>query len=434
MFVTLLTHNLRMDIDTEDTKRGTHAGIKGSTNEPLIKVEDEQEEDHEDNDSEDDPIVAEYDVFIKPRLTDGREVMVLQFPNRAENQPYAAENHCAPMELRIKPNSGMVELDVPIDISRNYDRDKGVKWGTAMKTSEQVKGLGYGMAAGFGIGATGPRAAAGRGRGRGSDQQEVEPLGRIQDVEFERARHTGNVLKTQTLGGQIDKIESWSPQYMLGTFVDSKPGYYKIYPNILTTSDQLHLTPVDHITQLRPQFHHIDAFAEQDRIGKAPAQARIPEARAVQMIIKNPVDGEEETTDSMAERIAATQAESWRRHKWIDENSPEAWEAYQKNLLVGEGNHDPEELKRQMVSLNSAWTPDEFLDVISAPRDAAKLSRSKVVMKSRSKRKAKDKGKASANIEHDSSTDESSDSDEEAEVVGRDGGAGEGIQDDLYNA
>ena len=210
----------KMDIDTDKIRRGSNSGIRGPFKDPIIKAEQVQEEDHENTDSEDDPVVAEYDVFIKPRLTDGREVMVLQFPNRAHNQPYSAENHCAPMELRVKPNSGMVELDVPIDVSRNYDRDKGVKWGTAMKTSEQVKGVGYGMAAGFGIGA-GPRVGAGRGRGRGADQQEAEPPGRIQDYEFQRAKDSGNVLKTQTLGGQIDKIESWSPQYMLGTFVDS---------------------------------------------------------------------------------------------------------------------------------------------------------------------------------------------------------------------
>lgn len=202
----------------------------------------------------------------------------------------------------------------------------------------------------------------------------------------------------------------------------------------LIISDQLHLTPVDHITQLRPQFHHIDAFAEQDRIGKAPPQARIPEARAVQMIIKNPVDGEEETTDSMAERIASTQAESWRRHKWIDENSHEAWEAYQKNLLVGEGKYDHEELKKQMVGLSSAWSPDEYLDIISAPRDAAKLSRSKVVMKSRSKRKVKGKGGEVASGEHGSSTEESSDYEEEVEVEVKSGGPGVATHDDLYNA
>jgi len=223
--VTYSTHNLRMDIETKDVKNATDVEGNWATNGRDIKVEEEQEENNENDDSEDDPIVAEYDVFIKPRLADGHEVMVLQFPNRAENQPYTAENHCAPLELRIKPNSGMVELDVPIDISRNYDRDKGVKWGTAMKASEQVKGLGYGMAAGFGIGATGPRVGAGRGRGRAGDQQEAEPPGRIQDFEFERATQAGNVLKTQTLGGQIDKIESWSPQYMLGTFVDSKARY-----------------------------------------------------------------------------------------------------------------------------------------------------------------------------------------------------------------
>lgn len=202
-------------------ERGSSVGAFEDANEPALKIEGKLEGIEQfEIDDQDDPIVAEYDVFIKPHLTDGCELMVLQFPNRAENQPYTANNDCAPTEIRIKPNSGMVELDVPLDTSRNYDRDKGVKWGTVMKASEQVKGLGYGMAAGFGIGA-GPRV--GRGRGRGQDQQQdAEQQGPIQDADFERARIAGNVLKTQTLGGQIDKIESWSPQYMLGTFVDSK--------------------------------------------------------------------------------------------------------------------------------------------------------------------------------------------------------------------
>lgn len=209
---------------------------------------------------------------------------------------------------------------------------------------------------------------------------------------------------------------------------------------MLIATDQLHLTPVDHITQLRPQFHHIDAFVEQDRIGKAPTQVRVTEARAVQMIIKNPVDGEEERTDTMAERIAATQTESWRYHKWIDEDSDGAWETYQKNLLVGDGTHSPEELRTLMPELSTAWAPDEYLDVISAPRDAAKLSRSKVVMKSRSKRRNKGKGKELVNGERGGghSSDESSSSDEDAEWMenekGKEGAGGDRMHDDLYDA
>ncbi|KAG9240350.1 Sin-like protein conserved region-domain-containing protein [Calycina marina] len=372
-----------------------------------------------DYEDDDDPILGEIDIFIKPRTVDDRELMVLQFPNRQENQPYNYDHASCPTQFRMKSSTGMVELDIPIDTGRNYDRDKGVKWGSAMKYTAQTNQGGFGMAAGFGIGG-GPRVAgAGRGRGRGAEQQQEQPEynhdGRMPDREFEHQRAIGSVLKTQTLGGQVDKIESWSPQYMLGTFYDG----------------QFHITPVDHITQLRPQFHHIDAFSEQERLSKtsATAQARVAEARTVQMTIKNTVDGEEEATDTMAERIAATQAEEWQRHEWIDEESEAAYAAYGENLVLGEGKVKADDLRNSMPQLESAWMPEEFLDIISAPRDAAKLSRSKIVIRSRSKKKDKRKMKAAVHGgQYDD--DSSSASDQEEEPVSN--AAGDG--DDLYDA
>ena len=151
-------------------------------------------------------------------------------------------------------------------------------------------------------------------------------------------------------------------------------------------------------------------------MGKAPAipPSRVQEARAIQMSIKNPVDGEEDNTSSMAERIAATQAEPWRCHNWIDENSDAAWATYRENLLVASGEMTAKELKDEMSQLNSSMTPGEYLDNISAPRDAAKLSRSKHFMKSRTPKKpakGKGKGKEVAGQVGDSSLDDSSESD-----------------------
>lgn len=71
-----------------------------------------------------DPIKASYDVYIKPGISGERQVYVLQFPNRAAKQHYSQENDSKPFNLRIKPESGMVEIDVPMDVWRNYDREK----------------------------------------------------------------------------------------------------------------------------------------------------------------------------------------------------------------------------------------------------------------------------------------------------------------------
>ena len=71
-----------------------------------------------------DPIKASYNVYIKPRIPADKEIYVLQFPNRDSKQHYSAANLSQPFKMRIKPNAGMVEMDVPMDAMRNYDREK----------------------------------------------------------------------------------------------------------------------------------------------------------------------------------------------------------------------------------------------------------------------------------------------------------------------
>ena len=167
-------------------------------------------------DVDDDPIVASFDVFIKPRMSGDRQFFVLQYPNRDKSKPYDAAHGCAPTELRIKPKAGMVEVDVPLDVHQNYDRTKGVKWGEAMKKSDMAKGGGsHGLPGGFGIGGTAP---GGRGRGRG-EAEEAENQERLL-ANYDEAVKDGHVLNKQTLGGQFLPKTSTSPQYMVGTFTN----------------------------------------------------------------------------------------------------------------------------------------------------------------------------------------------------------------------
>jgi DNA-directed RNA polymerase-3 subunit RPC5 len=173
--------------------------------------------DDSDYDSDpDDPVIASYDIYLKPQIANGRRVYILQFPNRDQNEPYSAANSCEPTELRIKPESGMVEFDIPIDFENNFDKTKGLKWGGAMSRSEHLKGAGmHGLPAGFGIGSV-------QSKGKPLTVDDEEKVVREALGDFDSAVQKGQVLTKQTLGGQIPQIEQHSPQYMIGTFREGK--------------------------------------------------------------------------------------------------------------------------------------------------------------------------------------------------------------------
>ena len=110
-----------------------------------------------------DPVRASYDIYIKPESNDGSSLYILQFPNRASTNTYSASTSSLPSELRLKQKTGLLELDVPVDPWRNYDREKGARWGEAMGKTSGGKGGSYGLPNGFGIGAPqGPRNRAAR--------------------------------------------------------------------------------------------------------------------------------------------------------------------------------------------------------------------------------------------------------------------------------
>lgn len=169
-----------------------------------------------DNDS--DPIKASYDVFIKPHISEDRQIYVLQFPNRDSKSNYSFANHAQPSTLRLKENAGMLEVDVPIDAWSNYDRERGHRWGKSIQKSNLSKAGGsHGLPGGFGIGGA---TASARGRRVADDGDDVDENALTKD--YALAVQRGEILTKQTLGGQFISDDVTTPRYMVGVFRDGE--------------------------------------------------------------------------------------------------------------------------------------------------------------------------------------------------------------------
>lgn len=167
---------------------------------------------------DDDPITATYPIFLNPALPSGRQLLVLQYPNRTDDQPRPP-----PSELRIKPAAGMVEVDIPLDsASGAYDREKGVRWGKSLHASTAAKSGGsHGLAGGFGFGAVQQRGGGGgAGGGAGARKKADQNPDDDDDIlEWNEAVRQNKALTTQTLGGQYPVDND--VQYMVGVFQGS---------------------------------------------------------------------------------------------------------------------------------------------------------------------------------------------------------------------
>jgi hypothetical protein len=79
----------------------------------AIEINDDDNEDEgisSDEDFDDDPTVRTYDIFMSDQLKE--HIYLLQYPIRNPEDPYC--NDYLPSEARIKPNEGLLEVDVPI--------------------------------------------------------------------------------------------------------------------------------------------------------------------------------------------------------------------------------------------------------------------------------------------------------------------------------
>ncbi|KAK4100791.1 hypothetical protein N658DRAFT_472263 [Parathielavia hyrcaniae] len=277
---------------------------------------------------DDDPVVASYSVFIKPPLPEHRNLVVLQYVTRtAQDASQVRIPRIA--ELRVKPSTGMYEVDVPMDTGEGYDRSKGMAWGAALQKSMEAKKNGsLGLAGGFNIVAT---PTTGRGGRRAANDDEA-PL------HWGEALRQDKVLRTQTFGGSRSAEEK-NTRHMIGVF----------------QGKNLHLTPVSSAVHLRPVPHHLDAATEQDRLSrgsaagggggggngadKSAAAAAASAARAIHMSIKSAMDADGGVeTETMADRLRGVQTETWQRMDWVHDEAEMAWEAYNECLLLRAGS------------------------------------------------------------------------------------------------
>ncbi|KAF6831738.1 DNA-directed RNA polymerase III complex subunit rpc37-like protein [Colletotrichum musicola] len=351
---------------------------------PTASMEPSSEEPFEAADP--DPVIASYDVFFNPSLPQGRKLWVLQQPNRTDPR------QATPTEMRLKTRTGMVEVDVPIDYNQSYDKEKGMKWGRQLKASLESKNGGtHGLSGGFGVGAPPPRP-----KKRGDADLDDEMY-----LEWPEAVRQDKVLRTQTLGGQCPDHKE--VQYMIGVF----------------QGKDLHLTPVTNLVHLRPQLHHVDAVAQQERNASAAAAAKEnagagagagasgagaqgAAGRAIHMTIKTTADGSQAKSETMADRLRSVQIEPWRKLRYTDENDEAAWDIYQESLILrapGDNGKPPpagddEEKEKKaaldaetkpavdladcLSKLETKWGDDELLEAVSGIKKPKVLTKAEL--------------------------------------------------------
>jgi DNA-directed RNA polymerase-3 subunit RPC5 len=170
---------------------------------------------------DEDPVIAEYDVFITPEMHE--QIYVLQYLNRDGGNGLRRSNNSGPLQLRVKEQSGFVEVDIPMDIRKNFSRPAGVKWGEALRKTKGFGQKAYGISSGFERVMPRPSRAGAAGTNGTPAPVAIEDDDNLEEwvTHFEDANEKGHVLNTQTFGGQIAKEDGKGPSYMLGTFRDS---------------------------------------------------------------------------------------------------------------------------------------------------------------------------------------------------------------------
>ena len=314
----------------------------------------------------DDPVVASYDVFLAPPaasasqkpLADGSltppstpKVLVLQYPAyRPSSRPYSAARSQKPSELRLKPNTGLVEIDVPILTNEHYNQDSGARYGKALSESKILHGSSsHGLAGGFHAGSS-----------QSASLQDVPAHDDLDASSF--------TLKTQTLGGKITELDDREPVYFLGSLQDST----------------IHLSHLDGVVQMRPQLHHLDAeevnqkqfpvsgtgSAVKSKAGSEPGPSKL-ESRAIEIKLKDTKDdGRDRTLNENARLLRDVQIDSWRSHTWMDQDH--ALSHAVRDRLLADKSSDGSDLHANHRQLRSSLSNGDWLDKMSAPREDGK--------------------------------------------------------------
>ncbi|KAK5078221.1 hypothetical protein LTS08_002937 [Lithohypha guttulata] len=323
---------------------------------------------------EDDPVIASYDVYIsspplppaidktntgEPRGPDASSSVmpqkqpkyyVLQYPaHRPSSKPYNTARSQRPSSFRIKPSTGIVEVDVPILTTDNYNTPLGTSLGRAMHDSQVANPYtGHGLSGGF-----------------AQNALNAPPHGTNLDDEESHLRDTA--LRTQTLGGKISTSTDRDPVYMLA--------------NLNRQSNQIRLRHLDAVVQLRPQLHHIDAQEEAKRRIESASKTKAEpsrqqqqqqdpdskvklETKAIEMKIKDTSreDAKDRNLNLNARLLRDIQNEKWKRYEWIEKED----EVFEQSL-AGNTKLFTNADGATHTQLRSALDNDEWLNRMSSP-------------------------------------------------------------------
>lgn len=83
-----------------------------------------------DEDGEDE-VVEEYPMYYSTELL--QKLYILQYPTRPATRPFVDVNGTGILDSRIKPEGQAIEVDVPIDTTKFYDKEKAENWGNVDK-------------------------------------------------------------------------------------------------------------------------------------------------------------------------------------------------------------------------------------------------------------------------------------------------------------
>ena len=145
-----------------------------------------------------------------------KRVLLLQYPERKSRALYCAENNQQPVEIRMKPKTGVIEVDIPLDITTHYSKTRGVEFGGPLRRSKVSHQNGaHGIAGGL-------DTAPPRPSFRGNDALMTDlPPSEVLD-NFEESVSEGRVLDRFTLGGRIEPFKDGDPIHIIATFSGCK--------------------------------------------------------------------------------------------------------------------------------------------------------------------------------------------------------------------
>lgn len=373
--------NLHPDDDTEDKNN-----LASEEGEEEDDDEDEldDEEDAYDTDDSDDPVVNEFAVYWTP--PSDNELYVMSFIGMEKDKALTGSN--APTEIRLKPESGYVEVDIPLNIHNNYDRLKGIKFGEALRKTKGFGQTAYGAAAGFERAmprSTKRPGAAAAEDADGEEEEEADqappPIVADENLDeylnnFDDANEKGHVLNTVTWGGQIVGRDSWKPNYCIGVF----------------RGQELHLTPIAGIIQLRPEFHHLDAVSHLE------AASKRKEATNAKDILP---PTKKSTTDepTCADLLKGAANEKWVKLRWVPSDDIAAYEWRNKRLFLPDASNakqipmePPEDYYNRILPVRVGKKPDVHPFISKMEKNKKKIEKQRAAKRMAKEAEANNNG------------------------------------------